>query len=441
MADESAVTVRFGGDVTGLDASVAVVKARLQAFNAEIRALAKEAAAAGGAADESLVASLKSAAAGAASAQKELSGLSRAKDLGGVSAEAEKVKKSLDTIASFAWNNTNLSTNQIDRVVNPLKYLVTTIGTVPTALGVAAAAAGASIASIAAGALRLGEQAEAMSSRFGLSADGVARLGAVASKAGIETKDLGEALRDLSNKARQGDENIVAAAGALGLSADQLKTKDLPGLLRTIQQAYDQNADGANKYAAMQALLGDSFEKLYPLMQQGAGFLDEIYAAADRSGAAIGGPLREALGGTIAASRDAGAAWSELKQSVEGAVFALYEHFKPAIDGAIQGFADLVRNIASAIQGFSSASREASGTALTLEAVATAAKALVTALALGTVAFETLLSTAKAVLKKIADLAIGLKNVFGEVWKAISGAGFSGLGANNVGGAYANMLK
>ena len=72
---EIAVSVRFGGDVTGLDAAVAVAKAQLNAFNAEVRKLAKEAAASGGAVNDNLTKALREASAGAAGMQKELKSL------------------------------------------------------------------------------------------------------------------------------------------------------------------------------------------------------------------------------------------------------------------------------------------------------------------------------------------------------------------------------
>lgn len=87
MASDGAVIVRFGGDVSGLDSAVAVAKAQLAGYNAEVRRLAKEVAAAGADVDDKLVASLRDAAATAASAKAEFGSLSRsvASSRGGIS--------------------------------------------------------------------------------------------------------------------------------------------------------------------------------------------------------------------------------------------------------------------------------------------------------------------------------------------------------------------
>ena len=45
---------------------------------------------------------------------------------------AKSFNKSLDKIGEFAWNNTSLSGNTIERVVNPVKGLTSAIGIVPT---------------------------------------------------------------------------------------------------------------------------------------------------------------------------------------------------------------------------------------------------------------------------------------------------------------------
>ena len=78
MAGESSLTVRFGGDVAGLDSAVAVAKAQMQGFSAEVRKLSQEAARAGGVANENLTKALREAAASAAGAKRELGSLKSA---------------------------------------------------------------------------------------------------------------------------------------------------------------------------------------------------------------------------------------------------------------------------------------------------------------------------------------------------------------------------
>jgi hypothetical protein len=438
MSDD-AVSVRFGGDVTGLDTAARVAKAQLNAFNAEVRKLAKEAATSGGAINDNLSKALREAAAGAARMQNELKSLTAPmqEELKSLTAPTKEVvdgfKNMTESVANNAYELGPWTGQHVEMAKNAILGLHGALGAAGIAFAAVGAAAAVAMAGIGAAAIHMGENAQRMGSQFELSGQGVARLGSVAAKSGIELKDLASALQNISKKAGEGDKDIEAAAKALGVSADQLKTKDLPGLLRVLQAAYDKNGDSANRYAAMQKLLGEIFEKVYPVMQEGVGVLDGLYAAADRSRSAIGDQLKDALAGTISASREAGAAWDEFKKSVEGAVLALYEHFKPAIDGAIMGFGNLVRNIASAVQGFTEASREASVTSLALDVIGEAARGVITAIALLTTAFETLLTTASAVLKEIGDLVRGVGNLFKELWKDISG------GDGNMSGAWSKM--
>ena len=234
-------------------------------------------------------------------------------------------------------------------------------------------------------------------------------------------------MEGVNKAAEKGDKGLKSAAEAIGVPFEALKSKDPVGLLHRLQAAYDSNVDSANRYAAFQKILGDSFERLYPLMQQGVAGLDSIYTAADRSGASISGSLQSALAGTIAASRELSSAFVELSQSVNGAFLALYEHFKPAIDGAIQGFSDLVHNIAAAVQQFTGAAREASATSLALDAIAIAGKAVVTALTLLTSAFEVTAMTAVEAVTQIADIFRGLANVVMAVFKDIAAAAQAAL--------------
>ena len=180
---ESSVVVRFGGSTSGLDAAVAVAKAQLAGFNSELRYLAREAAASGGAVDAELTKALHAAAAGAAGMQKELKSLT-AKPVNEVAAATKNFNAQLDKIALFAWNNTSLSGNTIERVVNPIKGLANTIGVVPT---IAAAAA----AAIAALAYATGSFAE----------NQLTKLGEVAKETGLNTNQI------------QGAKVVGAAAG------------------------------------------------------------------------------------------------------------------------------------------------------------------------------------------------------------------------------------
>ncbi len=174
MSGESSLTVRFGGDVAGLDSAVAVAKAQMQGFSAEVRKLSQEAARAGGVANENLTKALREAAASAAGAKRELESLKSAgSSIDQAAASVKGFHKNLDSLANFAWNNTSLSGNTIERVVNPIKGLSSAIGVVPTV----AAAAGAAIAALA---LVTGNYAQ----------NQLAELGKVAKETGLEANQI-----------------------------------------------------------------------------------------------------------------------------------------------------------------------------------------------------------------------------------------------------------
>ena len=170
MSGESAVVVRFGGDVGGLDAAVAVAQAQLNAFNAEVRTLAKEAAASGGALNDNLAKALREAAAGAAGMQKELKSL-QTQPLKEVTSEADKFKKSLDRVGDFAWKNTSLSGDEIERVIGPIKQLAGAFGVLPTVALAAGAAAGFAIYKIAERANEVQQAIKSLSDELSLSGE------------------------------------------------------------------------------------------------------------------------------------------------------------------------------------------------------------------------------------------------------------------------------
>ena len=156
--------------MAGLDAAVAVAKAQLNLFNAEVRNLAKEAAASGGAINENLSKALREASASAAGMKKELAGL-QTRPLKEASAEVQKLHKSLDNISEFTWKNTSLSGDEIDRVINPIKGLASAFGVLPTVALAASAAAGFAIYKIAEHANEVRTAIKSMSDELSLSGD------------------------------------------------------------------------------------------------------------------------------------------------------------------------------------------------------------------------------------------------------------------------------
>ena len=206
MSGKSSLIVQFGADTAGLDSAVAVAKAQLGAFNAEVRKLAKEAAASGGAVDDNLAKALREASAGAAGMQKELKSLT-AKPIIEVESAAKSFNKQLDNIAAFAWNNTSLSGNQIERVVNPLKGMASALGVVPT-VALAASAAIAALAAVTGNyaqeeLAKLGDVVK----QTGVSANSIQGAKVVGTAAGVGSDAMVEAIKNASKEFQQFSRN------------------------------------------------------------------------------------------------------------------------------------------------------------------------------------------------------------------------------------------
>jgi len=175
MAD-SAVTVNFGGDVTGLDATIAVAKERLKSFNSEVRNLAKEIVAAGDASNNNLAAGLKAAIANASVASKEIEHLQASIRQGTgafkpIEDGAAEFNKQIDKISEFAWNNTSLSGNDIDKISGPIKGLATAFGVLPTVAIAGAVAIGAAFVAVAYHAHQIDEAVKGFSDSLSLAGE------------------------------------------------------------------------------------------------------------------------------------------------------------------------------------------------------------------------------------------------------------------------------
>ncbi len=288
---ESSVQIRFGADVSGLDAAIAVAKAQLAGFNSELRWLAKEAAASGGAIDDDLTKAMHAAAAGAAGMQKEIKSLT-AKPLNNVMSAAKNFNQQLDKIALFAWNNTSLSGNEIERIVNPLKGLVNTIGVVPT-VALAASAAVAALAyatgSFAENQLtKLGEVAK----QTGLNTNQIQGAKVVGAAAGLDSDAMVAGLKNASKEFAQFGRNAGEVKDSLEKVdeeflkvADKAKTSgefiDIVGQkIRALPR--EEGVDLVN------ALFGDGTgEKLYEPIVRGELQMKKLGDAAKEAGVAL----------------------------------------------------------------------------------------------------------------------------------------------------------
>ncbi len=348
MSGESSLIVRFGADTAGLDSAVAVAKATLQGYNAELRKLAKEAAASGGAVNDNLAKSLREASAGAAGMQRELKALT-AKPIIEVESAAKNFNKQLDNIAAFAWNNTSLSGNQIERVVNPLKGMTTAIGVVPTV----ALAAGAAIAALAAvtGNYAQGELAKLgdIVKQTGVSANSIQGAKVVGAGAGVGSDAMVEAIKNASKQFQQfsrnsGEvkDNLEKVDEAFLKVADKAKSSgefiDIVGQkIRELPR--EEGIDLAK------ALFGDDTgEKLYEPIILGQLEMRKLGQDAQAAGVALDD-------GVVKAAREAQIQIDEAEAKTSGKLLHAFQSLAPPVAALKVEFFHVVDAIADATGG------------------------------------------------------------------------------------------
>lgn len=137
-----------------------------------------------------------------------------------------------------------------------------------------------------------GEQIENLSKKTGISTDSIQQWAFATKSVGVDTKDATKALADLGdaqNKALNGNKDAAKAFSAIGISLADLKKSSPDDLLPKIADAFSKSADSASKAAVANELFGSSGENLIPLLDRGRAGLDDLRAAAEASGAVIGG--------------------------------------------------------------------------------------------------------------------------------------------------------
>ena len=135
MAESSVLKVSFGGDAAGLQAAAAVAKAQLSAVNAELKNLAKQAAASGGA-NDNLTKQMREVAASAAKAKAEFASLSKGlnDNKGHFAAHGEQVGVNRMQMMEFA----HISRSVFDELAaggSPMRALAMEGGRIAQALG------------------------------------------------------------------------------------------------------------------------------------------------------------------------------------------------------------------------------------------------------------------------------------------------------------------
>ena len=230
--------------------------------------------------------------------------------------------------------------------------MVSRIGLVPTvALGAGAAIAGLAAVAVIGGraiadwAAAHGDAAERLSNlsqQLGISVTELSAWEAVLASAGVSTNSFETAQASLARNlaaAREGARQQSEAFQALGIDISQNISSS--ELMLQISDRFAQMADGPEKAALAQQLLGRSGAELIPILNQGAEALRGQMDAAIESGAAVS----EAY---VAAGLDVDAAMGAMRQSASGFANTLFAELGPAVADMLEGFAQWVSDMMDA---------------------------------------------------------------------------------------------
>lgn len=350
-----------------------------------------------------------------------------------VQASASKLSPELKAVSDKIYGvaaYSNLTYSQLNIIQAGLVGLVGTLGTLAVGFATIGVAAVAAVGAISAGVVSLGVEVKKMAGDFDQSTESISAFANVANRSGIEVKDLGDKLNTIQENLDDSTEKTTRAIGALGLSVEQLKGKSFPDQLKILADRFSTTADSSNKTAIAVALFGEEMaNKLLPQLNRGSAYLDELQQASQRAGSTITAELSDKIQGTYGVWQKLGDAAHELGEAFKGIGITIYETFKPAVDGLIQVFADLVKYFASGVEWINQSIRQGGLMSLALDAIAAAAKGVVTALALIVLALREMLTVSIGVMTQSADLVVGLAQVFVGFFKDLAANSVAAFGA------------
>lgn len=281
--------IKIGVDTGDLGKVLDAAKSRVASFGTELQSRFSKATGA----SEGLEKSLRSASDSMSRAKNELANVGTATTgLRAIESEADRAKRKLDNISYFLWENTSLSGPNIDRVVGPLKYLIGTIGVLPTAIAaasVAVAGFGAYLAHVAQS--QLAEFANAID-RIGVSVTELKGAQITFAKFGVDADHTTEAMKNAAEQFAQYRRNAGAVKDALEKFdegflkvADRAKTTGefidiIAQKIRALP--HEEGLDLAK------ALFGDDAGlKLFEPLAQGSAAMSTFRDAAKEAGVAI----------------------------------------------------------------------------------------------------------------------------------------------------------
>jgi len=138
--------------------------------------------------------------------------------------------------------------------------------------------------------VNLADELNKLSQRTGITVESLSAIQNAAELADVTTEEFTGGIRKLNLalvEAQDGTSKTAQIFKALGVDA----TKGAEVALRGISEAFNKLPDGATKAAVATEIFGRAGEKLIPLLNGGAGALDQARAAAERYGSLISGKL------------------------------------------------------------------------------------------------------------------------------------------------------
>lgn len=230
-------------------------------------------------------------------------------------------------------------------------------------MGAAVAAAAAIIHSSATAMADAAKSAQSL----GLAVESFTALSFAARTAGVSAESLDTSIKQLSQRLTNVDpmSDTTRALQALGLAYEFGTTKgmQIESTLLAVADKFSKTKDGVNKTAIAMALFGEQGAKLIPLLNKGAGGINELMAEAGRLGITMSGEASKA-------SIEYAEKLETVKAIVAGVAKSMTNELLPSINSAMASFIEFAKENEAVKAAGILTSATITGLKLTFEALA-----------------------------------------------------------------------
>lgn len=181
------------------------------------------------------------------------------------------------------------------------------------------------------------EEMQNLATRIGMGVEETSAWVAINNSAGISAEAFAGSQNTLSRNlamAQGGAERQAAAFRALGIDITQARSNS--ELMLQLADRFSQMADGPQKLALAQRLLGQSGAEMIPVLNQGADAIREQMEAAEEAGVTMNDDF-------LAATQAVDEATDSLNMQVQGMANTLFTELAPVILDVVEGLSGLVR--------------------------------------------------------------------------------------------------